>query len=284
MKQLTMLIIILALMGCATQSSHINRPPTLADDGRTGLEMPVPHNPPVELPAWFVSPPADNFYSLGIARASADETAMRRAAQEYAAVCRARNISSYNVNKFIMVLRDNDIDSTEDTARFAVLVTSQTDLRQQCDRLRLVAEHRFDGYYLALFAHGRTGAGDFGEAQRFPPTVSPEWYEGDLVFPLDGAIVSTHRAGTADLVNAVDLAVAGARVQLSRYRKLDVHGEVSFQTVEGDATGERSIGRKAVSMETVVEMGEVFIYRLHVNRKSTDGLYSYEVFAQLRMQ
>ncbi len=266
-KWISIILLAVVLLSCAGEPKHYAPAVKNAKPYRGG-------NPGISVPAWILSPPPSQNQVIGIAYRGEDSI---DSARNQASVILSRNLSSYTVKKHARIKTDTDRSSDEEYAQFEVNVSSTPNARNIYDRLVLLHDNDLDGYTICIFAPDDCPIDT--TLVEYEPDTEPDWIDRHIVVEEGDYVSAIATCSSSDLINAYETALVDARYSLAQYKSQAIQ---AMRKINENDSGGKII--TSSEFETLVELENLSVSRMHIRRKYCSGLYSYVVYIEMRMR
>ena len=278
-RKLLILIFIVGLVLSCSQTNNYHR--------RIVQQPPVITHIPLTLPSWLMELPDNENVVIGIAKTTSDSLDMAYVAKEMGTVQYARNLSSYNINKYIQAKIYSEDIADEEKRSVIFQVSDPHQIWEIFERLELVEYfilHK--SYFVGLFKYIESPhknsvdmAFNKAQAQTYPTSSKqPDWYQENTIIVSENEITSHQMATSACLIDAWESANQDARLELANYYSLNVQSILDNESIEGI---ERQ--RQVVALETLYNLRNIQPRRHHISAFYIDNNIHYKVFVELTL-
>ena len=224
----------------------------------------------VIVPKWVFEKLETGDFVIGISPKSFDYDKMEDASKRMAAVIKGRNIGSYSISKYA----SQSVGEDDATAKFKLNVSSSIkEVKRIYNSLNLIDETYLYGFFIGLYSMKDCEIEkDFVNISEL---TEPEWISEEKLIVTDEVILSKAFASSIYLDIAWEKAAENARIEMGKYLEKNVQGMVKSINEKID---------KTVAVESTVKTCKMNITRSHIVANIQDGLFSYKVFVEMKME
>ena len=224
----------------------------------------------VIVPKWVFEKLETGDFVIGISPKSFDYDKMEDASRRMAAVIKGRNIGSYSISKYA----SQSVGEDDDTAKFKLNVSSSIEeVKRIYNSLNLIEETYLYGFFIGLYSEENLEIEQ--ELVSLSELTEPEWISEEKLIVTDDEILSKAFASSINLDTAWEKAAENARIEIGKYLEKNVQGLVK-------STDE--IIDKSIAVESTIKTCKMSITRSHIEANIRDGLFSYKVFIEMKME
>lgn len=242
------------------------------------------------LSEWLVEIPQSGIWTIGISRASRNWSDMYSPAREMATVQYARNLSSFNIDNFIMVERLFGDTLREDKRSLIFQVSDANQLWRIYDSLELQEYYILhNSYLLALFElkEGVSSDDSVCYEREVTPTLNldssapdkPTWYEKDELIVGSDHVYSHKSASSACLIDAWNIASQQARLALAAYFSTAVES-----VYESRILTESEQQKRAIALETLYNLRDIELNRSYLTSSFRENSIRYKVYIEMKIK
>ncbi|NQV17062.1 MAG: hypothetical protein HQ534_00745 [Armatimonadetes bacterium] len=224
----------------------------------------------VKVPKWIFEKLEEGDFVIGISPKSFDYDKMVDASKGMAAVIKGRNTGSYSISKYASQNAGED----DAYAEFELNVSSSIEeVKRIYNSLNLIDETYLYGFFIGLYSMKEC------EIEKAFVNISeltePEWISEEEMIVTDEVILSKAFATSINLDIAWEKAAENARIEMGKFLEKDVQGLLKSTDEKID---------KSVAVETTIKTCKMDITRSHIVANIKDGLFSYKVFIEMKME
>ncbi len=241
------------------------------------------------LSEWLVSFPEGDNLTIGVSKVTRDWSDMYKTAREMATVQYARNLSSFNIDKYIIIQNLYGDIARDQVRSYIFQVSDAKELWRIHDRLELLRCYMLhNSYLIALFQlQDEPVANDSLYQERIiEPTFNvdsispevPDWYEKNEIIVTTDYLYSISSASSACLVDAWDKASKGARHSFANYFSITV-GSV----LDNAELSESERQKNVIALETLYNLRDIELSRSYISTAFRDNNLRYTVYIEMKM-
>ncbi len=255
--------LLLAFFGCS--SNKVSKEEKIEKSKTTIYK---PEN--VKVPKWIFERLETGDFVIGISPKSFNYDKMVDAARGMAAVIKGRNIGSYSISKYA----SQSVGEDDAYAEFELNVSSSIEeVKRFGDSLILIDETYLYGFFIGLYSMKDCEVEkDFVSISEL---TEPEWISEEKLIVTDEKILSKAFATSIHLDIAWEEAAGNARIEMGKFLEKNVQGLLKSTDEKID---------KTVAVETTIKTCKMNITRSHIVANMRDGLFSYKVFIEMKME
>lgn len=271
---------ILVLVSCSANQEISRNQDNIEKTGYQYLE--------ITLPDWLINVPSGSQNIIGISKTSRNTEEMITVAREMAAVQYARNLSSFNISKYIQVDRSYTDVEYHDSRNFNFQVSDPSRLWKIYEHLHLIDHYILHNtYFFALFEIDESRKSDlsafeadteFSGGHQLSPSVSPEWYREEGVSQAGNYLVSTSKASSSCLIDAWTKATQEARLMQSAFYSTMVES-----LSESGFVNQSEQVRSVTALETLYNLRDIELSKSYVRSMYRNNNLYYTVYIELRI-